>query len=199
MTAILPIRKAEALEAEGQGWRTHLVALGAAAAAILLLFYRDAAGMVGVWLESETFNHCALILPIIGWLVWQRLPELRRLQPSAWAPGLLLTGAGAAAWLPGYAGSVTLARHAGWCSCSRGQSSPASGKSVSRALAFPDLLRFLPGAGRRPARPAAPDGDGRDEHGAARPRRRARPLEGVFITTPSGYSKSPRLVQASSS
>ena len=49
------------------------------AAAILLLFLRDAADMAAIWWNSSTFNHCLLIPPIIAWLVWQRLPELRRL------------------------------------------------------------------------------------------------------------------------
>jgi exosortase A len=187
MTAILPIRKAEALEAEGQGWRTHLVALGAAAAAILLLFYRDAAGMVSVWLESETFNHCALILPIIGWLVWQRLPELRRLQPSAWAPGLLLTGAGAAAWLLGEAGGVAVARHGGLVLMLQGAVIASLGKQVARALAFPIFYAlFLVPAGDELVPPMQTLTAkmcmvllGLVDLPAH--------IEGVFITTPTGY------------
>jgi hypothetical protein len=78
MTAALPIARAAPLLG-ATGWRAHLTVLGFVAATILVLFHRDAADMVGLWLKSETFNHCALILPIIGWLVWQRLAELRRL------------------------------------------------------------------------------------------------------------------------
>jgi hypothetical protein len=94
-----------------KGWRPHLTGLAVAAAAILLLFWRDAVDMVRVWMESATYNHCALILPIIAWLVWQRQAELRQVAPSAWAPGLLVVGTGALAWLLGEAGSVAL----GWC------------------------------------------------------------------------------------
>ena len=73
MTAILPIQKAEA-RAAGQGWRTHLAGLAAAWAAILLVCWRDAADMVSIWWNSSTFNHCLLIMPLLGWLVWQRRP-----------------------------------------------------------------------------------------------------------------------------
>ncbi len=80
MTVVLPIAKAEPLALTP--WREHLAALAAAWAAILLLFRSDAADIVTQWVQSETFNHCFFILPLIGWLVWQRLPELRQLQPA---------------------------------------------------------------------------------------------------------------------
>jgi exosortase A len=188
MTAILPIEKAKpAGLAAGQGWRKHLIALGLAATAILLLFARDAVGMVSVWIESETFNHCALILPIIAWLIWQRLTELRQLEPSAWWPGLVLVGAGAAAWLLGEAGGVALGRHAGLVLMLQGATIACLGRDVARALAFPifyalflipagdelvpplqtltaEMCMFLLGLVGLPAH-----------------------IEGVFITTPTGY------------
>ena len=69
--------------------------------------------MASIWWNSATFNHCLLIPPIIGWLIWQRLPELRQLAPAAWWPGLLLVGAGALGWLLGEASGVDFARHLG--------------------------------------------------------------------------------------
>jgi exosortase A len=187
MTAILPIRKAETLEAEKRGWRTHLLALGGVAAAILLLFHRDAIGMVTIWLESETFNHCALILPIIFWLVWQRLPELRRLEPAAWAPGLLLVAAGAGAWLLGEAGGAALARHGGLVLMLQGSVIACLGRDVSRGLAFPIFYAiFLAPAGDELVGPMQTltarmcmfllGVVGLPAH-----------IEGVFITTPTGY------------
>jgi exosortase A len=119
------------------GWRRHLAALGAVWAAILILFHRDAARIVTLWAESATFNHCFFIPPLIAWLVWQRMPELRRLEPAAWAPGLLLSGAGAAAWLLGEAGSLATARHLGLVLMLQGAAIACLGKAVSRGLAFP--------------------------------------------------------------
>jgi hypothetical protein len=69
--------------------------------------------MAAIWWKSATFNHCLLVVPIIGWLVRQRLPELKALAPRAWAPGLALVAAGASAWLVGEAGNLALLRHFG--------------------------------------------------------------------------------------
>jgi exosortase A len=133
MTAVLPIQRAEPLDA----WRTPLVALGAAGAAILLLFARDAADMAAIWWKSATFNHCLLIVPIIAWLVRQRLPELKALAPQAWAPGLFLVAGGGAAWLLGEAGNVALLRHLGLVVMLQGTVVACLGKAVSLGLAFP--------------------------------------------------------------
>jgi exosortase A len=134
MTAVLPIRRVEPVAA---AWRAHLVALAGAAAAILLLFARDAADMATIWWTSTTFNHCLLVVPIIAWLVWQRLPELKALAPSAWAPGLALTAAAAGAWLLGDAGNVAFLRHLGLVLMLQGLVVACLGKAVARGLAFP--------------------------------------------------------------
>jgi exosortase A len=134
MTAVLPIVRADR---QAQAWRSHLLALGAAAAAILLLFARDAFDMARIWWTSTTFNHCLVVVPIILWLVWQRLDDLKALAPRAWAPGLLLTGAGGAAWLLGEAGNVALLRHFGLLLMLQGSAIACLGKAVARAMAFP--------------------------------------------------------------
>jgi exosortase A len=134
MTAVLPIARART---QAQGWRTHALALGIAAASILALFARDMAAMAQVWWTSATFNHCLLILPILVWLVRQRLPELRALAPRAWAPGLVAVAAGALAWLLGETGSVSLLRHLGLVLMLQGTVVAILGKAVARGLAFP--------------------------------------------------------------
>ncbi|MDT9597753.1 exosortase A [Sphingosinicella rhizophila] len=118
-------------------WQHPLLALVGLVVSILLLFSRDAVQMVEIWLTSSTFNHCLLILPIIAWLVWQRLPELRGLVPTIWTPGLLVVAAGAAGWLLGDAGGVALARHAGLVLMLQGTVVVCLGKAVARGLAFP--------------------------------------------------------------
>jgi exosortase A len=185
MTAVLPIARAEPLAA--RGWREHLSVLAGAWVGLLLLFHRDAAGMAAIWWESSTFNHCMLIVPLIGWLVWQRLPELRRLAPAAWMPGLLLVAAGAGGWLLGDAGGIALARHAGLILMLQGAVIACLGKAVARGLAFPifyavfliplgdqlvpvmqtvtaDICMVLLALARVPAT-----------------------IQGVFISTPTGY------------
>jgi exosortase A len=183
MTVALPI----ALPAADSRWRTHLVALGAAAAAILALFHRDAADIAAIWWSSPTFNHCLLIGPLIGWLVWQRLPGLRQLTPAAWAPGLALVGLGALGWLLGDAGGIALARHAGLVLMLQGATIACLGRSVSRALAFPIFyaLFLIPaGAELVPAMQTVTA-----EIAMALLALAGVPahIEGIFITTPTGY------------
>jgi len=136
MTAFFRIEKAARADA-GSRWQTPLAALAATAGLLLLIFHRDAADMARIWLDSSTYNHCVLIVPIIAWLVWQRVPELRRLTPRAWLPGLLLVGAGAGGWLLGQAGGVALARHLGLIMMLQGAVVSCLGLAVARGLAFP--------------------------------------------------------------
>jgi exosortase A len=185
MTAVLPIVGARPLT--GEGWRTHLVALGAAIAGLLLLLARDTGGMVSIWWNSDTFNHCFLIPPVIGWLVWQRLPELRRLAPAAWAPGLVLVAAGASLWVLGEAGGLALARHLALVLMLQGAIIACLGPCVSRALAFPLFyLLFLVPVGEElvPVMQTVTADmsmallaiSGVPAH-----------IEGIFISTPTGY------------
>ena len=180
-----PARRGE--KASRVAWRSHLIALGGVWLVLLALFHRDAVHMASIWWSSSTFNHCLLIPPIIGWLVWQRLPQLERLAPRAWKPGLVPVALGALVWLLGEAGGLALARHAGLVFMLQGAVIACLGKAVSRGLTFPlfyalflipageelvptlqtvtaEMATFLLGLSGIPAH-----------------------LEGVFITTPSGY------------
>jgi exosortase A len=168
-------------------WRAHLAALGVATLAILGLLHEDAADIAAIWWSSSTFNHCLLIGPIIGWLVWQRLPQLRRLTPAAWWPGLLLVGAGALGWLLGEAGGVAFARQLGLAFMLQGAVIACLGKAVARGLAFPLFYAlFLVPVGEElvPAMQTLTA-----EIASALLALAGVPahLEGIFITTPTGY------------
>ena len=169
------------------GWRAHLSALGLIAAAILALFHRDVIGMVSIWWNASTFGHCLFVPLLIGWLVQQRLPGLRQLQPVAWAPGLLWLGAGAFAWLLGAAAGVALFRHGALVVMLQGATIALLGPAVARALLFPLFYAFfmvpfgeelVPPLQLLTARLSMLllDLTGVPAH-----------LEGIFITTPTGY------------
>ncbi|MEA3029958.1 MAG: hypothetical protein QOJ53_1988 [Sphingomonadales bacterium] len=172
---------------QSSAWRTHLVALGVAAAAILALFFRDASDVAAIWWTSESFNHCLLIPPLIAWLVWQRLPQLAQLTPAAWAPGLALVGAGALAWLLGDASGVDVARHLGILLMLQGAVVAILGEAVARGLAFPIFyaLFLVPfGAEIVPVMQTVTA-----QIAALLLALSSVPahLEGIFITTPGGY------------
>lgn len=169
------------------GWRPHLYALGFAAAAILLLFYRDAQAIAAIWWNSATFNHCLLILPILGWLIAQRKEQLAQLAPAAWWPGLLLVAAGAFGWMLGEAGAVASARHLGLLFMLQGAVIAILGKDVAKGLAFPLFFalflvpfgeELIPAMQTLTAQIASflLSLTGVPAH-----------LEGIFITTPTGY------------
>jgi len=168
-------------------WRPQLTALAFAAGAILVLFFADAADMVSIWWNSSTYNHCLFVPPLIGWLVWQRRGELAQLTPKAWLPGLAPVALGACAWLLGYGGGMSLARHAGLVLMLQGAAITLLGKAVTRGLAFPLFYALL----------AIPFGDEfvpamqtvTAEMAMALLNAVGVPalLEGVFITTPAGY------------
>ena len=105
--------------------------------------------MAAIWWNSSTFNHCLLIPPIIAWLVWQRLPELRRLDarrlvagPGCWSAPARSAGCSArraASTSPAMLGLLVMLQ---------GAVIACLGKAVTRGLAFPLVLRLVPGAGR---------------------------------------------------
>jgi exosortase A len=187
MTAHAAIETPAQARTTAEGWRLQLVALGLVSAAILALFGRDAADMAAIWWNSSTYNHCTLVPPIIAWLVWQRLPELRRLQPFAWTPGLALVATGATLWLLGEAGGIALARHIALVAMLQGGVVACLGKTVARAVLFPIFYAvFLIPAGEE----IVPLLQTVTAHMCMAllalvgiPAH----LEGIFITTPNGY------------
>ncbi|WP_432767863.1 MAG: EpsI family protein [Sphingopyxis sp.] len=118
-------------------WQAHLAALAALSLAILAIFHRDAADMAGIWWHSSTFTHCLLMVPMIGWLIAQRVPQLRTLTPACWWPALAWMAAAGLLWLVGEAAGVALFRQAGLVLMMQGAVAATLGEKLVRALLFP--------------------------------------------------------------
>ena len=118
-------------------WRRPLAALAAAALALLAVFAQDWAEMAGQWWNSSTYNHVLLVPPILGWLVWQRWPDLQRLAPSPWWPGLVLFGAALLLWVLGAFAGFSLVRQAGVVGMTGASVLALLGPRVGTGLAFP--------------------------------------------------------------
>ncbi|MDO9364246.1 MAG: exosortase, partial [Sphingopyxis sp.] len=118
-------------------WQRHLAALATLSAAILAIFWGDAADMVGIWWHSSTFTHCLLMVPMIGWLVSQRAPLLRPLTPSYWWPALIWMAGAGLVWLVGEAAGVGLFRQLGLMLMLQGAVAAALGERLVRGLLFP--------------------------------------------------------------
>lgn len=168
-------------------WKNYLTLLGGIIALILLLFFRDVADMATIWWTSSTFTHCLFILPLVGWLIWQRRGEVARLTPRVWAPGLALVAAAGGGWILGEAAGVSLIRHICLVVMLQASALTLLGPSVSRGLMFPLFyLFFLVPFGEELVPPLQTitaklcmiflGWAGIPAH-----------IEGVFISTPTGY------------
>lgn len=118
-------------------WPRHLGALAIVAALLLALFSRDLGDMAAIWWTNTTFGHCLFIGPVAAWLTWERRAELSRLEPVAWAAGLLLVLAGGTGWLLGDAASVAFARQLGLVMMMQGAVVTLLGPNVACGLLFP--------------------------------------------------------------
>jgi exosortase A len=68
-------------------------------AAIAAVHYQTFASLVGVWLGSETFAHCFVIVPISLFLIWRRREDLARAPKRVSMLGMAAVGAISLAWL----------------------------------------------------------------------------------------------------
>ncbi len=129
--------------AEAARWRYHLVLLALGWIAIGVLFAADLAAMVASWSRTGAFNHCFLIGPVIGWIVWRRRLELGRMAPEFSATGVVLMLFAGLVWAAGEAGHVALLRQAGAVIAAQGAVVALLGRPVSRALLFPLLFALF--------------------------------------------------------
>ena len=118
-------------------WRDPLGLLALSAIALMILTAREWGEMFHQWWDIDTYNHILLVPPIVGWLIWLRLDELRKIAPMPWLPGLGLVAAGIALWLVGRATEINLLAHAGAVGALQGATVAALGLRASLALALP--------------------------------------------------------------
>lgn len=118
-------------------WQAPLGKLALLWAVLLALFAPTWATMAMLWWDSSTFNHVLLVPPIIGWLVWQRAPELAALTPQAWWPGLLPLAGALALWLLGDISGLATAEQLGAVVMLQSAVLLVLGPRVSIALLFP--------------------------------------------------------------
>lgn len=83
-------------------WRIQasaLITLGIGAVALGLLFYQEVTAAVQVWISSTAYNHCFLIIPIAGYLIWDRRAQVRGMVAEPWPLAALGGLPLALAWL----------------------------------------------------------------------------------------------------
>jgi exosortase A len=133
----LPERAVAGRERVPAYWRAPLLQLALAWAGLMLLTRADWAEMVRQWWNSSTCNHILLIPPILAWLVRLRRPELTRLRPEAWWPGLAWFAAGLLAWRLGMGVGINLIAQLGAVMLLQGATATVLGPRVVAGLLFP--------------------------------------------------------------
>ena len=76
-----------------------LATLGAGLLVLCLLFNQEIAAAAQVWSTSTAYGHCWLVIPIAGWLLWERRAAAAAIPPEPTAWPVLLAPLLAAAWL----------------------------------------------------------------------------------------------------
>lgn len=111
--------------------------LGLAWLALIACFHADWAAMAGQWWNSSTYTHILVVPAIVVWLVWTHAPQLGRLSPRPWWPGLLFFAAAALLWLLGQLAGFSTASQAGAVAMLIAAALALLGPKVCTGLAFP--------------------------------------------------------------
>jgi exosortase A len=127
--------------AGSSAWGVALPALLLAIVAVVLMYWSTAAGMVGIWLRSETFMHAFLVPPISLWLLWRERDGLAMIAPRANAWMLLPLAGVAALWLLGELAAVNAVTQLAFTAMVVLSVPAVLGTRFARAAAFP--LAFL--------------------------------------------------------
>lgn len=80
-------------------WRAPLLAVALVWAWLLFLFRDTGAGMVSIWMRSETFTHGFFVPPLALWLIWRQRARLWALTPRPMPWVLVLLAAACVLWL----------------------------------------------------------------------------------------------------
>jgi exosortase 1 len=167
-------------------WRSALIHLTITWGALIAIFASDWAAMVRQWWDISTYNHILLIVPILGWLAYQRWPELHKLTPCAWWPALVPFCGAALLWMLGAVSGLDVARQAGAVGMLICAVPAVLGVRVAAGLAFPlCYMVFLVPIGEelvKPLQMVTADITIALTHASGVPAE----VDGVFINTPAG-------------
>ena len=81
------------------GWRPALILIGIASLAFGVVFRQEITGAVQVWMDSTAYNHCFLVLPLAGFLLWERRAVIASVSPRPVLWPLLMLPLLSAVWL----------------------------------------------------------------------------------------------------
>ncbi len=125
------------------GWRPALAFIGIAALVFGIVFQREISGALQVWIESTAYNHCFLIIPLVGFLLWERRAVIASVSPSPTLWPLVAMPLLSALWLIAAILDIQEARQLSLVAMFEVVLLVALGTRVFRLLAAPLLFLFF--------------------------------------------------------
>jgi exosortase A len=118
-------------------WRAAWISIVLGVAAVIAFYWDTAAQMVHIWSISASFNHCFLIFPICGYLIWLKRAALASMvpQPSVWGLGVVIGAS--LGWLMGFFASVSMVQQFAFVMVIQGIFLAVLGLKIGRLLLFP--------------------------------------------------------------
>ena len=101
------------------------------------IFWQTVSQMVETWYVSATFNHGFMILPICGWLLWERREAIEKYVPNPDFRGLAVIGICAIAWIVANAAGVQSVMQFAFVGMIQGAVMTIFGWRLVRAMLFP--------------------------------------------------------------
>jgi len=119
------------------GWRRRwpLIALGLLL--VVWVYLPTLKGMVSVWFNASTFNHCLLIPFISAFLIWELWPELKKHTPGFSTKGVLFVFLGGLLWFVGALAGIAFFEHLALVSMLIGVIWALVGDRLARYMLFP--------------------------------------------------------------
>jgi exosortase A len=121
---------------------------GAAAIVLIVLaflapcvfYFPTAKSIVAIWINSETFAHGFIILPISLWLIWRRRANFTALPPAPCWPALVLVALAGFGWLLARLGDVQVVQQYMFVAMLPLTALAVFGRRLAGSLAFPLLF-----------------------------------------------------------
>lgn len=105
--------------------------------AIVAVTFQDWAAMAHQWWNIDTYSHILLVPPIILWLIYIRVGEVRKVAAGGWWGGIAVTAVGLCMWFAGRNTDINLVAQCGAVVALQGAALGVLGLRAGVILAFP--------------------------------------------------------------
>jgi exosortase len=125
------------------GWWPALILIGVASLVFGVVFQQEITGAVRVWIDSTAYNHCFLVLPLAGFLLWERRSTISSLSPYPALWPLLMMPLLSAIWLVAAVLDIQEGRQLAMVAMFQAVLLTALGSYLYRQLLAPFLFLFF--------------------------------------------------------